>query len=431
MEHVMSKKNAFSFIFFTIIILVFTNSIYSQDYQSRISKHSINLGDTGMQLEGYLGHYVYSSGVGNDQFVIGWDHLNRSILRYYDMDFNPVGRDLVLRDYILQDIQGLEDGSVLVLGIYHPDESVSLANAFRSPLAMHLIKISPNRQIEFNTRLVGGEGIDDGKTWYAWMPSIASADVAYNGREYGVFLEVSHNFGASGVHQTDLFLKLDENGRIIEGSRQFQYVSHSNELHIVDGANDEFVTITVGDAYPFGFTFVNRESGAYEVIWPQVSQNEQSRMVEENKYTTGAGGIDRFLRFGNNYYAITNTHENLPIDYMNGDNRDVLFFQLNSEGEIIHQNWLTRSSVPIDKSFAAPYGLGILVGYVFYEDELEGIGSMNLIELGLDGSVLSRSTDLQEVEAYYHSYFFNFPDGSVGWTIARSSTEVDIYRIGY
>ncbi len=403
----------------------------SEDFQ--VQKYSITLDSEPMALDGYLGYYLYSAPLGRDEVVMGWDHYTDAHIRIYNEDFSDYRKEFVIEDHVLQDIETTEDGSILVLAVYHPDASLSLANAFKSPLPMDLIKYDRNGRKIFQTRITGGEGISEGKTWYAWMPSIASADVKQgkNGN-YGVFLEVSHNFGATGTHQTDLFVMVDKNGNIIENSRQFQTVSHSNELHLLAGEKDnEFVSITVGDMYPFGFTFINRLSGEYEVIWPVTDKDDLQRMKDSNQYTTGAGGIERFMNWGNEYVAVTTTAlpRDLPIDYMAGDPYGILLLNMNREGEVLTKSWLKQSSADIDKAFAAPRGESILTGWVQYDDELEGLGVPALMEVDRKGNILAGPQRVEDAEIYYHSYFFNLPSGDVAWTVMKNASTVDIYRV--
>jgi len=69
------------------------------------------------------------------------------------------------------------------------------------------------------------------------------------------------------IHNGDLFINLDYNGKLIEDSRQFWTASHSSTIQTKAFPGGDFYTMTIGDAHPYGLQVYNRSIDKSWIVW--------------------------------------------------------------------------------------------------------------------------------------------------------------------
>lgn len=370
-----------------------------------------------------LGRY-YMAVQKNGNIWFGYQSGKNTGIIALDSTFNRRGSVINLQGYFLSQLMAMDDGSLMVLAgravnnTYLPD----YANA------LYLLKLDSTGHEIFNTYLFGGTGHGPGK---AWFDGRSMGQIAYNGHEFGVYFEVQKNWAEAGesddIHNGDMFVFVDSKGKLLDDRTHFWTASHSSTIHVAAGSDGEFYTTTIGDAYPYGLQFYNRNRKEETMLWPPAGDYVP---YEKVKSTNAAGILEFFAPSGNDFITLMGTleHPNLGVF----DKVDVLFFRFDKKGKILKQKWLTRTkdfdesavfSVPVGNNFLIAWGTGN-----DYDNNWEP-GNVYLSLVNSDGEFIITPREAAFPLGTY-SRLYSLPGNRAIWPLAdNQSSTVDFYIV--
>ncbi len=390
-----------------------------------VTKKTIDIAPATVQIPGYLAGFAFLAAHDSGELRIGWNAERDLHIAPVSAQGERLGPDYVLRDHVLTRMLALPDGSLVIAVVPFQEH---LFNAFRTALALDIIKLSPKGKEVYRTRIVGGEGAYAGKVWHMYSAS-STVRMAWNGKSLGVFTAVSRNFGKPGApdtHQGDLFVVLDEHGAILEDRTKLWSASHSNRLQMTTGPAGEMLTLTVGDAYPFGIYYINRDAKKNAIIWPEPEQRTPE-IQKAIRTTTGAGTLRGFVRSGDKLFATIDAAHTLP----NPDRKthgDVLLVRFALDGTVEKKSWITNTSDRRERCpTIAPYREGFLVAWSDARSRDDSRAVLAVVDA--NGDVVLAPKEVPDAQRHTHSSeVVALPGGGVAWlaTTYRGSS-IDLF----
>ncbi|MEZ4366774.1 MAG: hypothetical protein R2939_10865 [Kofleriaceae bacterium] len=304
---------------------------------SRVRVDDVPVGTGAVGIDNYLAGLVYVAAAPAGGVRLGWNDRNTAYLRTLDANLAPVGADLVLPGTVITALQATPDGGLLIAAITATDQHI--ANAFQTDLELSLVRLGPDGAQRFRTSLVGGRGTQPESIWHAWSPA-HGVGLASTGTEHAVYITISKNFGgSSGTHQGDLFVVVGDDGRVKADRTETWSASHSNQLFVERTAAGEWLTVTVGDAYPIGVYVINRDRDARAVVWPP---EELGVDRDDFNSTLGAGYLCGVVRVGDRFLATASTSRKGYTDFWK-EQADVLAIGFDASGGAVTRRWLTET----------------------------------------------------------------------------------------
>ncbi len=256
--------------------------------------------------------------------------------------------------------------------------------------------------------------------------------MAWNGTSLGVFSGVSRNFAKSGgtanTHQGDLFVALDAHGKLIDERTELWSASHSSLPRLALGPAGEMLTLTVGDAYPFGIYYINRDSKKTSVIWPEEHQRTPA-IRKAVRTTTGAGTMCGFLRSGNKLFATIDASRTLPNPNRQTSG-DVMLVRFDLDGVVEKKTWITNTSGKRERCpNIVPHRQGFLLAWteIVERDDERAV----LAVVDADGEVVHAPAEVTGAQRHnYHSDVIALPCGGAAWvTAGYRAGSIDIYKV--
>ena len=360
----------------------------------------------------------------NGSFMLGIQQEDDVILLRYNNKFQRTVAPLTLKNYRLSEMLALPDGSLVVMA--GRDENNTYLSGY--PNTLYAIKLSrENRQI-FKTYIFGGKGHGPGKSWFDGR---SSAKISSNGNSFGVYLEVQKNWAEAGaeqdIHNGDMFVELDKNGKIIEGRTHFWTASHSSTIQVCAYPTGEYYTMTIGDAYPYGLQVYNRNKDKNFVIWPP---KEDYIPYEKVKSTNAAGILEDIAVDGKDLIAFMGTleHPNLGVF----SKVDPLFLKFDIHGNILKKKWLTVTPDKDESVISvAPMGKNYLVGWGKgndYDDKWKP-GPLTISLIDGNGNFIRKPKELNYPFGTY-SRFYKTSSNSLIWLLSDNNSQyVTVHRL--
>lgn len=390
-----------------------------------VEEYKVDLGTLPVVVDNTVLSWAQMTGLPNGNLVIAYQNSNDVVLRFLDQSMSLQGRPVVLNDYWLSEITTDHQGNLLLaLG-----RDVNNTYITGYPNALYLMKLNPSGREIFNTYIFGGTGHGPGKSWFDGR---SEARLAMNGENYGVYFEVQKNWAEPGqaedIHNGDMFAVVESNGQLNQDSIHFWTASHSSTVQVNSAPSGEYFTMTIGDAYPYGLQFYNRDRDTQWLLWPPA---EDYIPYEEVNSTNAAGILSAMVPWNDGFAAFMGTTESPNIGW--NTKVDVMFMATDPEGNVERKVWLTRTpieddsvitAVPIDGGYLVAWGKGN-----DYDDNWK-TGPVTLAIIDNDGRFIQGP---QQFELPFGSYarFTKTPDGRVFWTDSprNGSAELNIYEV--
>lgn len=408
-----------------ILALICLNwgGLAAQDLTSLFSRTTININKNPMTLadQGNLDYYAYADGLPNNAVILGWNQGYTARFRVIDAAGNTVGSDLSLPNIFIVDVKTFGTSTIHLLGFEHRTKNQSISNAFSTDLELFYIRMNTKGQVLVKTSIVGGEGTGSGKDWFTFGGR-NGAHIVYNGENYAVFTEISHNFAnkpndEANTHQGDLYVELNWEGHLIPEKRQWWSASHSSNIQL-SVLGQDIISFTSGDGGPFGLYAINRSTKKNRVFWPEgATRSQLNEMRVQNYLATGAGTVESAFDIDGEYIGVlAATSETLPLMTrdMDWDERrpsNLLFLTLDSSLQTISKKWLTTGTANIGSALASPTKEGYMVVYA----ESYDIGPAKAMFIDRNNMIIAGPKTLKGSAIDNKSYSFTFSNGDFGW----------------
>lgn len=381
-----------------------------------LSPHTIHLENT------VLG-WIMTESLNSGDVMIAYQSKNDVHLQKLNSSYKKVGNPIILRGYWFSDMLALNDGSLIVL----LGKDVNNTYITGYPNTLYAMKLNSRGKEVFNTYIFGGTGHGPGKSWFDGR---SKAKIAFNGNELGIYFEVQKNWADPGqaddIHNGDMFVVLDQNGKMKKDREHFWTASHSSTIQVAAGADGQFYTMTIGDAYPYGLQFYNRNTDKSWLLWPP---KEDYIPYEEVNSTNAAGILECMIADNNDFIALMGTLEHPNIGVF--DKVDVMFLKTNPKGEVIKQKWLIQSE-GVDESVisTSPYGNNHVIAWGMGNDYDQDWEPQNITLSMIDsnGDFIIPPKEFSHPLGTY-SKLSSMKNGEIIWTTAdNGSRSFTIYR---
>lgn len=344
--------------------------------------------------------------VGGGAFL-GWNSGAQARITRLDADLKQEGEDWVLGGDNVLAVHGLADGGAAALMIKHAS---SLNNSFATDTELRLLRFDAAGTVVWDTSIFGGTGIVPSAYWHAWS-LVRGAVLVVTEDRFLIYAKSSNYKPIAGIHQGDYYAEVDYDGVIDEDMVHPFRVSHSNLLHLVAGPDDEGISLSVGDAGPYGLELNNHATEYIQNVWPPEEQRDAGRA--DTTSTVDAGDLCGFRRVGETLFATVSTAREQPFSYR-FDNGDIVLLSWPVAGGEVTQNWLTNTPEVADRCPTLT-PLGSEHQLIAWEST-ERSASMALVDNS--GNIINEPV---AVDAPFHRYSLaeGLEDGSVIWTYAE------------
>jgi len=356
--------------------------------------------------------------------MLGIQQEHDTVLLRYNNKFQRTGTPVILKDFWLSDMLALPDGSLAVLA----GKDVNNTYLSSYPNTLFAIKLNKNNRQIFKTYIYGGKGHGPGKSWFDGR---SSAKITTNGTSFGVYFEVQKNWAEPGakrdIHNGDMFVELDKNGKILNDRTHFWTASHSSTIQVLAYPTGEYYTMTIGDAYPYGLQVYNRNKSKNFIIWPP---KEDYIPYEKVNSTNAAGILEYAVANGNNLIAFMCSveHPNIGI----GVKTDPLFLKFDIKGNILKKKWLTVTPDKDESLISVvPFGKNYFVGWGkgndYYNNWKPSPLTVSLIDD--NGNFIKKPEQLNYSFGTY-SKFYKTSQNSLFWLLTENNARtVKLYRL--
>jgi len=399
--------------------------------EQRVQQTSVSVAPSTVEVNGFLASWARLIALPDGRAWLAWQDKADLHLTPLDQTMKRVGTDVVLKGDILTEAIALPDGSV-ALAVARDIPGKSWFNCFKTPLALEIVRLSPQGREQFRTRVVGGEGVGPGKLWHCFSVTRGVA-LAYNRGEIGAFVKISRNFSEDpskpNTHQGDLFVVLDSSGKEKPKSRDVWSASHSNVLGIVAAGTGEFETITSGDAYPFGVYYINRKTKDKAVVWPSEAMRAEAKKGRVGS-TTAAGSPSGFVHAGGAHMTTISASRTYPTTW--DAPRDPVLLRFDHKGKVLSTKWLAKTADVSERPLLAKYGQNFLVAWDnrdIKNRDRSAVSHAILSVVDKKGNVLE-APRLTKAPMNYLSTLTVFPNGDVGWAqVSYKSSTIEVIRV--
>lgn len=340
-----------------------------------------------------------------------------------DKSFNKVGEDIVLPDYEIRQVLAIDnDYLYLIVGERKNNKFTEwYIYDYLEANILHFMKIDKRGNVLFKTTLLGDKGQGPGAIWADnGFGTRYETKLAYNGTHFALYTGIRRNFstteGKSDVHEGDMFMIIDKNGKVLADKTQRWYSSHAFYLKLAINDKSEFITANLGDAYPVGILVRNRNNGKNANVWPPEKITYQSGKT----WYFAAGYIGELLVKDDQAYLIHASSQN--GETKRKEATDVLFLKMNDSFEVQKKKWLTSSTNNEKYVYAGWLGNRIVVAYSAYDNY--NITFTKLALLDTEGNSVAEPIEAKIKLNFSSSHFVPFPDGSlvISQTDAPSKT---------
>lgn len=358
-------------------------------------------------------HYAYPNPSGGVYLVIKQDF--NTIIYNFDKNLNPQQSPVFLENIIFSDMHVAPDGTLAVLG------GKIINNTYLSNYAntIAFLKIDNNGNVIRNVNVYGGNGHDYGDSWFDGR---SRARITCNGSEYGMYFEVQQYFKEDDtVHNGDAFYVCDLDGNIKQDRTHYWTASHSVTVRTTCEQNGDFFTLTIGDAYPFGLQFYNRNTKQNGVVWPPA----QDRITYAEVKSASAAGMLSFMDYNNGAIVALLSTTNKP-NYNDGRPLDPLFMKLDKNGNILQKKWLEVSaSANSTKIMAHRLGQNYLIAWTNSEGE-----NFKIAKINANGDYIQQPISVNE-KLGFNGHIIPLSASEIIWFEGdkNGARELDVYRL--
>jgi hypothetical protein len=349
------------------------------------------------------------------------------IILTLNKNYERINTPIELKNYWLSEININEKGEIeLLLG-----RSIDNTYIEKYPNTLYFVKLSNTGEQLFNTYLFGGKGHGPQKSWFDGR---SKARLTCNGSEYGIYFEVQKNFATTGkddIHNGDMFMVTDING-VVKNDRTHSWTaSHSNTLQAFSSVNNDFYTMTIGDANPYGLQVYNRTTKTEHVPYPP----KEDFVPYEKVNSTNAAGILHYSDENNgNLIAILGSLEHPNIGVFT--KVDPLFLKISKDGQVLSKKWLKvtpdyhESNISITK-IGVNYVIMWSAGNVYENDWLPSTEGEICIVDG-DGNFIKQPTKIN-MPFGTSSSIASLSPKRVYWfeQTANYSSTIDLYTVTF
>lgn len=388
-----------------------------------------------------IGNVYFTSSNGSAPYFMAWNERKENKERPYSWvgdihitrlneQLQKVGTDILIKDLVMMDIL-----------VHDPNYMILLAGEIRAntylddyPNLLHVMKVDFKGNVIWKTLVAGGNGQGPQQHWFDFNPG--ETLVKYNGEEYGVWFQVKKNWAESGkpdIHNGDKFVVLDQNGNLKPEREAFWRASHSVSQEIVVNQKGEFVTGTVGDAYPLGIQIRNQNTDHTQLIWPIEEASEKDR--SNCRYTQCAGDLGAMLAVEDKIYCLISTSDQIPIDYASYQKTDLMLVTLNASGLVERRKWLTDTKYTCYDGKMIPYGDGFWIVWTEADTPSED-QSFYKYKNSVYVAVIDRNGDFIKPPVkvdvpYFSQHIIQYQNGDIGWAQPNDANPglIDIIRI--
>jgi hypothetical protein len=210
---------------------------------------------------------------------------------------------------------------------------------------------------------------------------------------------------------------VDMDGNIKPERGAFWGASHSVSQKITVNDRGQFITGTVGDAYPLGIQIKNQNEQNAQIVWP-IETASQSQ-VAKCRYTTCAGGLEGLVTKGEKTYCLITTSDDLPINYTDYGKVDLLWITMGKYGVVESRRWITDTKYQCNDAKVVAYGGNFLLVWQEYNipnpgDNYEKFKATTMMAvINDDGDFVKEPV---AVDVPYFTYeLMPLGNGRVGW----------------
>lgn len=297
-----------------------------------------------------------------------------------------------------------------------------------------LLKVDKAGNMIFKKKLMGHEGVKGGSYFLCTMSS--NGCLAYDGQNFHVFIETCGNFTPKGssafdLHEGDYYIYANKEGQVIDKSIWMH--SHSGLLKLISSDVGEALSLSVGDAHPYGVSFNRFSNGKNEidkVLFPDQDKLPYKDMYKVSKSSTEAGHVSDLVEIGDYIYTVIAT---LPVEKhpVLDQKKDLMFLKFDRNGNVLKSKWLgVTNTIDEDVPFISVYGDKIFLAYMLKTDSYDYDYKATIAVINTEGDYVVKP---KSTEYYldYQSRIINFPNGDVGLVCAEPyASEVTVSRFG-
>jgi len=363
-------------------------------------------------------YFVYKNPKGG--FYLALQQNTDVVILKLDSNLNRYGDAIVINNVDFSDMYPQNDGSIALL-VGKCINNTYLTN-YSNTIALILIDSKGNITRNFN--IFGGNGHQAGKSWFDGR---SDGRITCNGSEYGIYFEVQKNFASDGeednIHNGDAFFVTDLYGNLKDGRDHFWTASHSSTLQVTCKPNGDFYTYTIGDSYPWGLQFYNRNTSANKVSWPP----EQDRLTYEESASCSAPGMLRYIDYNNGYlYAFLSTME--KPNYGDGRKIKPLFLKIDLNGNVVKEKWIDIIDVDASVESVSRFGNNYIVAWADYDID----SYFKIAVVDPEGNIVLSPQKVNE-KFSYKSELFAISDKEFFWFSGETNrtTVLELNRIKF
>lgn len=356
-----------------------------------------------------------------------------SYIQALDKNWKPISTKIELNGIYFMDFLVI-DGAYYILG----KETAGYLGA--GPLdyeeegnILVFLKVDATGRIIYKRQLFGNEGTNGGQFFLCTYSSLG--ELAFDGKYFHTLVETCGNFSPQGsrefdIHETDYYLTFDIDGIVRENGRSPWNHSHSSLPHTISDGTGEGVTITVGDASPFGICFTRFTDGKQvsdRVIHPDQNNLPYEDMYGMSKSSTDAGEIGGIVRIGNYFYTVIATVPayNLPVLKQK---KDFLFIKMDLNGNEVMRRWIKTPNLDENIPFIIEQNGNVFMAFMYKTGEFDYDYTATIALLNTNGDYLIEPEKTDYI-LNYQSRLTKFPNGDIALISAEPySTEAEFIR---
>lgn len=428
-----------SIILFLIGFSAISNASAQITTRSKVKGSSSYLNESKIVLNLSENRIVYDNRVdlefdANENPVVIYGVENEgSYIQTLNKNWEPNSTEIELTGIYFMDFLVI-DGAYYVLG----KETAGYSGA--GPLdyeeegnVLVFLKVDATGKIIYKRQLFGNEGTNGGQFFLCTYSSFG--ELAFDGKYFHTMVETCGNFSPQGsqefdIHEADYYLTFDIDGIVRENGRSPWNHSHSSLPHTISDGTGEGVTITVGDASPFGISFTRFTDGkkvSDRVIHPDQNTLPYEDMYSVSKSSTDAGEIGGIVRIGDYFYTVIATvpEQNLPILKQK---KDFLFIKMDLNGNEVMCRWIKTPNQDESIPFIIELHDHIFMAFMNKSGEYDYDYKATIALLNTSGDYLIAPKKTDYI-LNYQSRLTKFPNGDIGLISAEPySSEAEFIR---
>ncbi len=332
----MKKLNPFLilFVFFAIFLFSCEDTVITDPDSLEVQKIKIDLSPYTLTSpnKSCTDFWTFKNPEGG--IYLAFQQENDAVILKLDDNFERIGTPVVFEGYWFGTLIPFEDGSFSAL----LKININSTDPQRGPNVLCFVNVSATGEAGEIKHLWGSEDQGPGQSWF----TDDGLQMAYNGTEFGIYFTIHRNFAQPGepdnIHLGDMFIVTDLYGNIKENRTHFWTASHSTTLQLTTNQAGEFITMTIGDAYPFGLQVFNRNKNKEFIGWPP---EEDIPPAGDIVCGSAAGILGGTFSDNNSSIAILSTTEH--PNFNGASDLAPLFLKFDTIGNVISKIWLKQN----------------------------------------------------------------------------------------